>query len=409
MPSACPPEPDTRPDTARRLVPLLIAMSSVGPLSLNILVPALPTLVAVFAADPGSVQLTISLYLVGLAVSQLALGPLSDRFGRRPVVLAGFALTAVASIGTIFASTIGTLITWRLIQSLGASTGLVIGRAIIRDLVDRERAASMLGLVATVMVVVPMVGPMIGGLIDTAFGWEGILLFVAAASIAVLAWSAVALPETRVARPPSDEPGGFFHDLRRLGASPAFVGYVLSGALGSATFFAFLGGSPYVIVTLMGRSSAEYGVWFAVSSIGYMSGNFAVSRWSMRHGIDTLIWWGIVAELIGIALATVLATVDLTWGPATIFVPQMIVSFGNGLLLPNAIAGAVSIRPQAAGTASGVTGCAQMGIGAAITQLSGHVLAGATSAMPMALIMLAIGVVMAAGFLLLIPRRKRSA
>ena len=403
MSSVSPPEPDTRPDTARRLIPLLIAMSAVGPLSLNILVPALPTLVAVFATDPGPIQLTISLYLVGLAVSQLALGPLSDRFGRRPVVLAGLALTAVASIGAAFAANIGTLIVARLIQSLGGSTGLVIGRAIIRDLVDRNRAASMLGLVTTVMVVVPMTGPLIGGVLDTAFGWQGIFLFIAALSLAVLAWAAFALPETRTAVEPAGG-AGFLSHLRALSTSTVFAGYVLSAGLGTATFFVFLGGSPYVIVTLMGRSSAEYGIWFAFSSIGFMAGNFAASRWSLRHGIDTLIWWGIVAELIGIALAIGVA-VGPQWGPAGVFLPQMMISFGNGLLLPNAIAGAVSVRPQAAGTASGITGCVQMGLGAAVTQLSGHVLAGASSAVPLALMMAAIAVVMVVAFLMLLKRR----
>lgn len=404
MSPASPPEPDTRPDTARRLIPLLIAMSAVGPLSLNILVPALPTLVAVFATDPGPIQLTISLYLVGLAVSQLALGPLSDRFGRRPVVLAGLALTALASIGAAFAANIGTLIVARLIQSLGGSTGLVIGRAIIRDLVDRNRAASMLGLVTTVMVVVPMTGPLIGGVLDTAFGWQGIFLFIAALSLAVLAWAAFALPETRVTAEPAGG-AGFLGHLRALSTSTVFAGYVLSAGLGTATFFVFLGGSPYVIVTLMGRSSAEYGIWFAFSSIGFMAGNFAASRWSLRHGIDTLIWWGIVAELIGIALAIGVAAVAPQWGPAGVFLPQMMISFGNGLLLPNAIAGAVSVRSQAAGTASGITGCVQMGLGAAVTQLSGHVMAGASSAVPMALMMAAIAVVMVVAFLMLLKRR----
>ena len=404
MSPASPPEPDTRPDTARRLIPLLIAMSAVGPLSLNILVPALPTLVAVFATDPGPIQLTISLYLVGLAVSQLALGPLSDRFGRRPVVLAGLALTALASIGAAFAANIGTLIVARLIQSLGGSTGLVIGRAIIRDLVDRNRAASMLGLVTTVMVVVPMTGPLIGGVLDTAFGWQGIFLFIAALSLAVLAWAAFALPETRVTAEPAGG-AGFLGHLRALSTSTVFAGYVLSAGLGTATFFVFLGGSPYVIVTLMGRSSAEYGIWFAFSSIGFMAGNFAASRWSLRHGIDTLIWWGIVAELIGIALAIGVAAVGPQWGPAGVFLPQMMISFGNGLLLPNAIAGAVSVRPQGAGTASGITGCVQMGLGAAVTQLSGHVLAGASSAVPLALMMAAIAVVMVVAFLMLLRRR----
>ena len=153
---------------------------------------------------------------------------------------------------------------------------------------------------------------------------------------------------------------------------------------------AFLGGGPHVVVTLMGRSSAEYGVWFALSSIGYMAGNYTTSRLSTRYGIDPLIWWGIGIEAVGVGLATLLAATALPWGPAIVFLPQMIVSFGNGLLLPGSISGAVSVRPQAAGTAAGIIGCGQMALGAAIAQYAGTLLAVSSSAMPMALLMVAI-------------------
>ena len=164
-----------------RLLALLIAMTGVSSLSLNILVPAIPSLVAKFAADPASVQLTVSLYLLGLAVAQLVFGPLSDRFGRRPVVLAGLALATVASTAAIFAASIAALIVARVAQSLGASTGQTIGRAIIRDLYDREHAASMIGLVTSVVVLMPMAAPLIGGVLDTLFGWGAIFVFTAAA------------------------------------------------------------------------------------------------------------------------------------------------------------------------------------------------------------------------------------
>jgi DHA1 family bicyclomycin/chloramphenicol resistance-like MFS transporter len=280
----------------------------------------------------------------------------------------------------------------------------VIGRAIIRDLFDRDRAAAMIGLVATVMVVVPTLGPLIGGLLDTAFGWESIFLFTAITSAIVVIWAAAMLPETRALNAPEGAREGFFRDLRRLSASARFAGYVLAASFGSSTFFAFLGGGPYVIVTLMGRTSAEYGVWFAVSSLGYMAGNFVASRLSTRWGIDTLIWWGITMEAVGVALATALALFAHELGPAIVFVPQLIVSFGNGLLLPGAISGAVSIRPQAAGTAAGITGCAQMAVGAAVAQYAGTLLAGASSAVPLALLMVGLVVALALGFGLLVRR-----
>ncbi len=170
-------------------------------------------------------------------------------------------------------------------QAVGASTGIVIGRAIIRDLYERDRAAAMIGLVTTAMVIAPMIAPLIGGILDTAFGWEAIFLFIAAFSGAVLLWAVFVLPETRPASV-AHTPGMLMQEWRALIGSAKFLGYVLCGALGSAPFFAFLGGGPHVVVTLMGRTSAEYGVWFAVTSLGYMSGNFTASRLSQRFGVD---------------------------------------------------------------------------------------------------------------------------
>jgi DHA1 family bicyclomycin/chloramphenicol resistance-like MFS transporter len=388
------------------LLLLLMAMTAIGPTSLNILVPAVPQLSRQLGAEIATLQLTVSLFLIGLGGAQLVMGPLSDRFGRRPVLLAGLALTTLSSLAAIVLSTAEGLIAARILQAIGASTGVVVGRAIIRDLFDRSRAASVIGLVATVMVVVPTFGPLIGGVLDTAFGWEAIFLFTAVSSLLVLAWVAITLPETRGLNIPAGEaPAGFRRDLGHLAGSRSLWGYVLVAALGSSTFFAFLGGGPHVIVTLMGRSSAEYGIWFAISSIGYMAGNFCASRLTVRHGIDRMILWGIIVEAIGVLSATLLAATAHHWGPAIVFMPQLIVSLGNGLLLPGAIAGAVSIRPQAAGTAAGITGCAQMALGAVITQFSGMMLAGATSAVPMAMLMVVLAVALALSFALLVGRK----
>jgi MFS transporter, DHA1 family, multidrug resistance protein len=395
------------PDTSKPwgLLILLMAMTAIGPTTLNILVPALPHLSWRLGADVAVVQLTVSVYLLALAAGQLVMGPLSDRFGRRPVLMAGLALAAVASLLAIVVSNIGSLIVARILQALGASAGIVIGRAIIRDLFDRNRAAAMRGLVATVMVVVPTLGPLIGGLLDTAFGWESIFISIAASSLVVLIWTAIVLPETRGLNVPAGRREGFFRDLAWLARNRSFAGYVLAAALGSATFFAFLGGGPHVIITLMDRSPAEYGVWFAISSIGYMAGNFLASRLSQRFSIDTLIWGGIAIETVGVLAATVLAIFAHHLGPAIVFMPQLLVSLGNGLMLPGAIAGAVSVRPQAAGTASGIVGCTQMGLGALITQYAGSLLRDAGSAVPMALLMDALVVVLVVAFGLLVRRR----
>jgi DHA1 family bicyclomycin/chloramphenicol resistance-like MFS transporter len=300
-------------------------------------------------------------------------------------------------------ATVTSLIAARALQALGASAGIVVSRAIIRDLFDRNRAAARLGLVATVMVVVPTLGPLIGGVLDTAFGWESIFIFTAVSSTLVVAWAAVALPETRGFNAPH-APHGFFRGLAGLTRSAKFGGYVCAGAFGSATFFAFLGGGPHVIITLMERSSAEYGIWFAASSIGYMAGNFGAARLSIGHGIERLIWWGIGFEVIGALLATLLAATAMHWGPVIIFGPQLVISFGNGLLLPGAISGAVSVQPQAAGTAAGITGFAQMAVGAAVTQYAGTLMAEAPTAMPLALLMDALVAALVLSVALLVRR-----
>lgn len=391
--------------TARpwRLLPLLIAMTAIGPVTLNIVVPALPGMITLLGTDAATMQLTLSLFLLSLACAQLVLGPLSDRFGRRPVVLAGLALAVIASLGAIAASSIGALIAARIIQAAGASTGIVIGRAIIRDLYDRDRAAGMIGLVTTAMVIAPMVSPLVGGILDTAFGWESIFVFITLMSGTVLAWAVLTLPETHHTRI-SSSPAALGREWRALLGNSKFHAYVLAGALGSAPFFTFIGGGPHVVITLMGRTSAEYGLWFALSSFGYMVGNFTVSRLAQRVSLDAMIMTGIVLGLGGTVLMAVLFIVFPHGGPMTVFLPQFIISYGNGLLLPNAIAGAVSIRPEAAGAASGLTGFVQMATGAAAAQTISMLLPGSTTAMPMALMMFAVLAVCATAFWVLVKR-----
>ena len=390
--------------TPWRLLALLIAMTGVGSLSLNILVPAIPSMVAKFATEPANVQLAVSLYLLGLAVAQLIFGPLSDRFGRRPVVLAGLALATVASTAAIFAANIASLITARVVQSLGASTGQTIGRAIIRDLYDRDQAASMIGLVTSVVVLMPMAAPLIGGILDTLFGWESIFVFTTILSLTVFVWAVIALPETRKGSTAPGERGHFRADLAALASSPRFFGYALCAGLGSAPFFSFLGGAPHVVVSMLGRTSAEYGLWFFVPSVGFMAGNFAVSRLTARFGINALIWWGVVLTIVGCLINVLVYVAIPGWDMATIFLPQIMIGFGNGLLLPTSVAGAVSIRPQVAGTASGMTGFIQMAIGAAAAQLGGHIVAHASNALPMMLLMLAFGVATAVAVFTLVRR-----
>ena len=385
------------------LLALLMATTAIGPATLNMLLPALPQLVVLLATEASTVQLTLSLYLLSLASAQLLLGPLSDRYGRRPVLLAGLALNVFASVAAIGANSIALLIAARMLQAVGASAGIVIGRAIIRDLFERERSAAMLGLVTTAMVVAPMVSPALGGVLVTTWGWEAIFICIAVLSGIVLVWAVIVLPETH---PPGDAVDArvLLRDWRELFRHRKFYGFVLTGALASAPFFTVIGGGPHVVVNLMHRSPTEYGLWFAVGSIGYMSGNFTVSRVSERFGIEALIAIGTLIEIFGAAISLLLVVYAWELGPFVIFGPQLIISYGNGLVLPTAIAGAISIRPQAAGSASGLMGFTQMALGAAATQVVPFTLIGAETALPMAWMVLAVALSCGAAYVLGVRR-----
>ena len=405
------PERETnRPDGAVRsdehqwrLLTLLIAITAVGPLSLNILAPAMPGLIGTLGAGAGTVQLTLSLFLLGMAISQLVLGTLSDRFGRRPVMLAGLALTVVASFAALATTSITGLIVARTCQAFGATAGIVIGRAVVRDLYDRDRAASMIGWVTMAMVVAPMIAPLIGGALDTALGWHAIFAFVGLFAAAILVWASFQLPETR--KVATGE--GFAHFLAASGSlltDRAFLGYALVSTFNSAMFFTFIGGAPHVVVTIMHRSSAEYGIWFLAISLAYMAGNFAAGRWSAKYGVDVMIRAGVAVTVAGAAVGIIWVLLDPAGGPAVIMTPQMIIGFASGFMLPNALAGAVSVRPQAAGAAAGITGFMQMGLGAATSQLIGHLLDGAQTGLPLAAIVLVLCACGLVAFFALAPK-----
>jgi DHA1 family bicyclomycin/chloramphenicol resistance-like MFS transporter len=179
---------------------------------------------------------------------------------------------------------------------------------------------------------------------------------------------------------------------------------VLVAAFNSAMFFTFIGGAPHVVVTIMHRSPAEYGVWFLILSLVYMAGNFAAGRWSAKYGVDAMVRAGVAMTVVGAAVGIVWVLLDPQGGPVVIFSPQMIIGFASGVMLPNAIAGAVSVRPQAAGAAAGITGFMQMGLGAITSQLIGHLLAGAATALPLAIIVLVLCVCALVAFFA-VPRK----
>ena len=381
---------------------LLVAMTGVAPISLYMLVPALPLLATTFGRDISVAQMTVSLYMVGIACSQIIMGPLSDRFGRRPVLLVGLGLMVLASAGCMFANTLPELIAARFLQALGGATGMVVSRAIIRDLYSRDRISSMISLVIAVMMIAQMLSPLTGGLLEIAFGWRSIFYLITAASLAITVAIALALPETRRIRAAGS---GFRGDVGSLLTSRAFIGYMLCQVLASQLIFAFAGGGPYIVVTQMGRSSAEYGAWFATTGFAYLVGNLFCVRFAPRHQLEKLIWFGLALQLGGSGLNLVWSIVGINQAPSFLFGTQMIVMFANAFVMSNSAAGAISVRPDAAGTASGAMGFLQMGIGALVSQFGAYLGGHSTSTLPLTSAIFMISIACASTMAFIVPRR----
>ena len=364
---------------------VLVAITALNPFALNILQPALPDLARTFATDYGTVQLTLALYLVTSAVAQLGIGPLSDRIGRRPVALGGLLIYVAGSLACIAATSIETLVLGRVVQAVGGIAGFVISRVVIRDLYERDAAASRIGYVMMAMVVAPMVAPLFGGLLAEQTGHVGVFAFTAAVGLGAFVFALIDLRETRrvVEHAAALTLARAFAVLM---ANPVFLAHALTMGFTAATFFSFIAGSPYVVVELQGRGPTIYGVWFFAVSSSYMFGNFLSGRISERVGTRTMAYAGTGLSLLGsLFLAAGYALVPDE--PAVFFLSTIPIWVGNGLTLPAATASALSVRPDLAGAAAGFSGAIHLGTAALSAYVTGHVLAG--SAWPMIAIMIA--------------------
>ncbi|KIX19431.1 multidrug effflux MFS transporter [Paracoccus sp. 228] len=363
----------------------LVALSGVSALSMNVFLPSLPGMARDFQVDYGVMQLSVSAYIGASAVLQLLGGPLSDRFGRRPVVIWGLIGFLLATVGTLLATTATTFLVFRLAQSV-ITVCMLVPRAVIRDLYDGDRAASMLGYVTMGMAIVPMMAPVFGGVLDELFGWQANFAVMGLLGIAVLALAYRDMGETV-------RGGGM--SLRAqmvnypiLARSHRFWGYCLAATLSSGAFFAYLGGAPFVGEQVFGLTPAQVGYWFAAPSIGYLLGNFLSARFSPVMGLNRMILIGAVICLVALSAALL---VDLSGvvHPLVFFGAIALMGLGNGMVLPNANAGMMSVRPELAGTASGLGGALAVAGGAALSALAGALLQPGSGATPLLAIMCA--------------------
>ena len=363
----------------------LILLAGVSALTMNIFLPSLPGMAEWFAVPYATMQLSVALYLALSAVLQVVIGPISDRYGRRKVLLGSLILFLIATVGTLLAPNATVFLAFRMAQAVIAA-GMVLSRAVVRDMVPDAQAASMIGYVTMGMSIVPMVGPVIGGVLEEAIGWQanfGLLLVLGLLTL-WLTWAD--LGETATLRPVTL--GAQIRQYPKLLRSQRFWGYALCAGFSSGSFFAYLGGAPYVGTEVFGLSASGVGALFALTAVGYAAGNFVAGRFSVRVGMNRMVFLGALITLLGLG-ALALVTLAGVHSALVFFGFTTFVGLGNGMTLPNANAGLLSVKPELAGTASGLGGAIMIGGGAALAALAGALLGPGASEMPLVLLMLA--------------------
>jgi DHA1 family bicyclomycin/chloramphenicol resistance-like MFS transporter len=362
----------------------LTLLAGISALSMNIFLPSLPMMAQYFGVPYGLMQQSVSLYLALSAVLQILIGPLSDKYGRRPVMMGALALFLLATVGTILAPTAGVFLFFRMMQAVVAA-GTVLSRAVIRDMVSDARAASMIAYVTMGMSLVPMIGPSIGGLLDQAYGWQASFAFLGISGALVLALTYADLGETH---PASDVSlGGQFRQYPQLLVSLPFWGYAGAAAFASGAFFAALGGAPFVASDVFGLTPAQTGLYFGLIALGYTAGNFLAGRYSVRFGMNNMVLIGALITFAGMAALALFSLAGIK-GATLFFGLMAVMGVGNGVSLPSANAGILSVRPDLAGSASGLGGALMMGGGAGLAALAGALLHHGTGEMPLVLVML---------------------
>lgn len=381
----------------------LVALTGLAAMSMNVFLPSLPGMARYYGVDYGVMQLSVSAYLGVSALIQLFAGPISDIFGRRPAMLTALFVFLLATVGSLLAPTAGWFLFFRMVQAI-VTSGMVIARAVVRDIYPGDQAASMLGYVTMGMSIVPMLSPVLGGVLDEAFGWHASFALMGLLGLGVFALSWFDMGET-------SKSGGIplrqqFASYPALARSWRFWGYATVATLTAGSFFAYLGGAPFVGDRVFHLTSSQVGYWFAAPSMGYALGNFISGRMAVRIGINRMILIG--TTVCSVALSIALAADLAGWHkPVVFFGAIAMVGLGNGLALPSANAGLMSVRPELAGTASGFGGAMMVAGGAALATLAGALLGPDTGAAPLLLIMVLSAIGAAITIKLVVHRERR--
>lgn len=366
----------------------LVLLAFLGPLSIHLFLPVLPFVRQAFAVDAGEAQLALSLAILSMALATPVYGTLSDRYGRLPVMLGGIGLFTIGAAIAALAPSMSVLIAGRIIQGMGAACGMVLARTVARDIYGPDRLGQMIAYLTAAMVLGPMIGPPLGGLLTDYFGWQINLAVPALFGVATIIIVVTILGETKPAElnPPTHVMRGYW----LLMTNPRFVYFALNPAVASGAFFALNAAAVYLMVEVLGRPATEFGLYFMLGPIGYMAGNYLAGRLSGRFSGPFQIIFGSIVSLLGsLSLPGLIAILGIT--PLSLFIPSLILSFGQGFSNPHAQAAAISVDETLTGTASGIVVFLYLAVVAAMIQLVS--LAPAGSATLLVVMMLSSGVI----------------
>lgn len=350
---------------------LLVFVAALGPISMNGVLPANVEIMKELEVGYGQAQLVLTVFLVSMLLFQLISGSLSDRFGRRTVVIGGLAFFVVGSLVCAFSHSIEWLLFGRFIQGAGGAVCVSMPRTMVRDSLPRDQAASAMGYLTLAMMLAPLLGPAAGGWLTQTIGWRWMYGFIAGAGMLVMLVAMVRLVETRPSSTSEQESYSFSQAFNGLIRDRQFLAPILvtTGTVG--IYYVFLAGAPYVTINLYGYSPAEYGVWFAATGLGYMTGNFIAARWSVKLGAERMVKLGVIPIFIAIILAWVMSPWPLA---IALFIPAYAFAMSNGICIPNLTSIVLGVRPEYAGTASGLMGVAQLGVGVVLSSILGMIL-----------------------------------
>ncbi|MBO22824.1 MAG: Bcr/CflA family drug resistance efflux transporter [Rhodospirillaceae bacterium] len=349
-----------RPPPGRLAMALLLGLLvSFAPMTIDLYLPAFPIMSRELGTDAKSIQLTLSVYMVGFALSQTFFGPVSDRFGRKPTIMLGTSIYLVASVACALVTSVEQLIIFRLFQAIGAAAAPVVARAVVRDMFTREEAARMYSVVTTVVAIAPVIAPVLGGFIVVWLGWRANFWILTGFGASAMLLVIVLLPETnKNPDPTATRASQMLRNFGTMLSNRAYVGYVLTVMGNFSGLFAYLLGASFVLVDQLGMSPESFGLSFSAASVGFMSGAFLGSRIVRRAGVERMCLMGTFCTAASGTVVFGLIWLDVIsiW---SIILPTIVYFFGMGISQPNIQAGAISPYPQMAGAAASLLGLAQ--------------------------------------------------